>query len=114
MKMEYHLNSNGQGYLNGNVFTIMKERTQGQVTLKKSFTGTTFCASWIKESLSIEERFKQLAEHNNFGFLYNIQTLRSMTADNMKKHCMDLELLLQDGDSTDINRMDLFHEIRIR
>jgi hypothetical protein len=36
--------------------------------------------------LSIEQRFEQLAEHNDkFGFLYNIQTLRSMTADNLKK-----------------------------
>jgi hypothetical protein len=64
--------------------------------------------------LSIEERFEQLAEHNdNFGLLYNIQTLRSMTADNLKKHCMGLDLLLQDGDSRDINGMDLHHEIRI-
>jgi hypothetical protein len=64
--------------------------------------------------LSIEERFKQLAEHNdNFGFLYNIQILRSMTADNLKKHSMDLDLLLHDGDSRDINGMDLYHDIRI-
>jgi hypothetical protein len=36
-----------------------------------------------------------------------------VTADNLKKHCMDLDLLLQDGDSRDINGMDLHHEIRI-
>jgi hypothetical protein len=36
-----------------------------------------------------------------------------MTADNLKKHCMELDLLLQDGDSRDINGMYLYHEIRI-
>jgi hypothetical protein len=36
-----------------------------------------------------------------------------MTADNLKRHCMDLELLSQGGDNRDINGMDLYHEIRI-
>jgi hypothetical protein len=49
-----HLNSNGQEYLNGNVFTTMKERTQGRVTPKKNSIGTTFCASWIKESCQLK------------------------------------------------------------
>jgi hypothetical protein len=55
MRMEYHLNSNGREYLKGNVFTIMKETTQGQVTLKENFIGTTFCASWIKESCQLNK-----------------------------------------------------------
>jgi hypothetical protein len=39
MKMECHLNSNGQVYLNGSFFTIMKERrTQGRVTPKKNLS----------------------------------------------------------------------------
>jgi hypothetical protein len=62
MKLEYHLNSNGQGYLNGNVFTIMKERTQRRVTTNKNFIGTTFCASWIKESCQLQKESNYLSK----------------------------------------------------
>jgi hypothetical protein len=50
-----HLNSNGQGYLHGNICKIMKDRTQGRVTLKKNFIGTTFCASRITGSCQLKK-----------------------------------------------------------
>jgi hypothetical protein len=80
--------------------------------LKEKFYRNYFLCFLDQGMLCIEERIAQLAEHNNnFGFLYNIQTLRSMKADNLKKYCMDLDILLQDGDSRNINGMDLYHEI---
>lgn len=64
--------------------------------------------------ISIEERFKQLSHHfEHFGFLYNAQTLKLMSNEDLEKHCMDLDLLLRDGDSRDINGIDLYNEIKI-
>jgi hypothetical protein len=83
----------------------------GMSDVKEKFYRNYFLCILDQGILSVVER---LAEHNdNFGFLYNIQTLRSVNANNLKKHCMDLDLLLQDSDARDVNGMDLCHEIRI-
>lgn len=36
-----------------------------------------------------------------------------MSNEDLEKHCMDLDLLLRDGDSRDINGIDLYNEIKI-
>jgi hypothetical protein len=92
--MEYHLNSNGQGYPNG-----YEGEDSGTSDPEDKFYRNYFLCVLDQGILSVEQTFKQLAEHNNnFGFLCNIETLRSMTADNLKNHCMNLDLLLEDGD----------------
>jgi hypothetical protein len=65
----------------------------GTSDVEEKFYRNYFLCVLDQGILSIEGRFKQLAEHN-FRFLYNIQTLRSMKADKLKKHCMDLDPLL--------------------
>lgn len=45
--------------------------------------------------VSINERFQQLDHHsNNFGFLYDVHKLKSIDDVELRKHCMDLQILL--------------------
>ena len=48
----------------------------------------------------INTRFTALTEYyNNFGFLCDINNLKSLPNNELLKHCNDLGLVLQDGES---------------
>ena len=50
----------------------------------------------------INTRFTALTEYyNNFGFLCDINNLKSLPNNELLKHCNDLGLVLQDGESKD-------------
>jgi hypothetical protein len=49
----------------------------------------------------------------NFSFLYDVKKLKEMNKDNLKMQCVDLHIALSDGDSHDINGLDLFSELRV-
>ncbi|KAL4107587.1 hypothetical protein QTP88_017912 [Uroleucon formosanum] len=60
----------------------------------------------------ITERFEQLKEHNDiFLFLYEIKKIKIMTRDELIKYCADLQLVLTDGDSADINGIEMADEL---
>ncbi|XP_078514769.1 zinc finger MYM-type protein 1-like [Lissotriton helveticus] len=65
----------------------------------------------------IDRRFEQLKNHQKqFGFLYNISSLKDMKGGDLQKHCNDLHHLLSDSSadgaiSSDIDGIELFQEI---
>ncbi|KAL4149319.1 hypothetical protein QTP88_003289 [Uroleucon formosanum] len=62
---------------------------------------------------SVNDRFEQLKEHNNnFSFLYNLKKLKNLIHEELLNHCKDLQILLNDGDSTDINGIEIAHELK--
>ncbi|KAL4083964.1 hypothetical protein QTP88_029280 [Uroleucon formosanum] len=64
---------------------------------------------------SLEERFEQLHNHcDNFKFLYDISSLKSITKDNIVKNCMDLQLLLSENENvsnSDIDAIEMTDEL---
>ncbi|KAF0769725.1 Uncharacterized protein FWK35_00022169 [Aphis craccivora] len=64
---------------------------------------------------SLEERFDQLHNHcDNFKFLYDISSLKSITKDNIVKNCMDLQLLLSENENvsnSDIDAIEMTDEL---
>jgi hypothetical protein len=63
---------------------------------------------------SLQDRFIQLNNHwYNFGFLYDINILRSWEHEIILKHCKDLEILLSSNDTSDNNAIELFEEIKL-
>lgn len=63
---------------------------------------------------SIKKRFEQTLNFNEtFGFLYTIGKLRSVTEEDIRKHCKDLALQLQVGDENDVCPSGLFDELLV-
>jgi len=63
---------------------------------------------------SMDTRFKQLESYNDyFRFLFRIGKLTEMADTDILKHCMDLQNRLIDGDSKDIEAIDLHAELII-
>lgn len=67
--------------------------------------------------MSLKERFKQLTDFSeNFGFLFVVSNLKDISDNDLKKQCMDLQLLLSEQkdahDESDINGLDLFTELK--
>lgn len=64
--------------------------------------------------VSKNERFQQLNTFNDyFGFLYSIGSISKMDKDDLMKHCMDIQIFLEVGDTKDINGRELFDELVI-
>ncbi|XP_025409155.1 uncharacterized protein LOC112682688 [Sipha flava] len=62
----------------------------------------------------LQDRFIQLNNHSsNFGFLYDINILKSWEHETILKHCKDLEILLSSNETSDINIIELFEEIKL-
>ncbi|XP_022178815.1 zinc finger MYM-type protein 1-like [Myzus persicae] len=84
------------------------------VSNEQKFYQDYFLALVDQAIVSINQRFEQLSEHSeNFGFLYNIENLKLFEDETLRKHCMDLEILLKDGENCDINGIELFDELKI-
>lgn len=63
---------------------------------------------------SLQDRFIQLNNHcSNFGFLYDINILKSWENGTILKHCKDLGILLSSNDTSDIDFFELFEEIKL-
>ncbi|GFX53335.1 uncharacterized protein TNCV_363261 [Trichonephila clavipes] len=61
---------------------------------------------------ALESRLDLISTHSNyFQFLYNICDLKYTPQNDELKYCKDLETVLTDGNSPDINALDLAHEI---
>ncbi|GFS58363.1 uncharacterized protein TNCV_2475191 [Trichonephila clavipes] len=60
----------------------------------------------------LESRFDLISTHSHyFPFLYNICDLKYTHQNDELKYCKDLETVLTDGNSPDINALDLADEI---
>ncbi|XP_048510256.1 zinc finger MYM-type protein 1-like [Athalia rosae] len=61
---------------------------------------------------ALDARFEQLSHHSNYlQFLYDIYDSKTMSKETLLTHCKDLESILTDGDSVDINGVELTEEI---
>ncbi|CAI6371563.1 unnamed protein product [Macrosiphum euphorbiae] len=79
-----------------------------------SFKNEYFFPISDKGIVSINERFQQLDKFNDyFGFLYNIGSISKMNKDDLMKNCMDIQNLLEVGDTNDINGREMFDELVI-
>ena len=62
--------------------------------------------------IALELRFNQLNSHSNsFEFLYDVHKLEDVCKNELLAHCKDLENVLTDGDSSDLNALELADEI---
>ncbi|GFV81742.1 uncharacterized protein TNCV_1703971 [Trichonephila clavipes] len=60
----------------------------------------------------LESRFDLISTHSNyFQFLYNICDLKDTPQNDELKYCKNLETVLTDGNSSDINMLELADEI---
>ncbi|RXG53360.1 hypothetical protein Avbf_18030, partial [Armadillidium vulgare] len=63
---------------------------------------------------ALETRYNLLNTHSNyFSFLYNIFGLKDMPRNELLAHCKDLEVVLTDGNSSDLKALELADEISI-
>ncbi|XP_022174888.1 uncharacterized protein LOC111036913 [Myzus persicae] len=63
---------------------------------------------------SMETRFKQLESYkDDFSFLFRIGKLTNIANTDLLKHYMDLQNRLTDGESKDIDALDLYAELII-
>ncbi|KAK4876332.1 hypothetical protein RN001_012754 [Aquatica leii] len=63
---------------------------------------------------ALETRYNLLNTHSNyFSFLYNIFGLKDMRRNELLAYCKDLEVVLTDGNSSDLNALELADEISI-
>jgi len=62
----------------------------------------------------LRERFDLLYHHClNFGFLYNINLLKNWEHEKLLNHCKDLAILLSEKETSDIDAIELFEELKI-
>ncbi|KAL4153598.1 hypothetical protein QTP88_001431 [Uroleucon formosanum] len=70
------------------------------VSNEQKFYQDYFLAVVDQAIVSINQRFERLSQHSeNFGFLYNIENLKLFEDETLRKHCMDLEILLKDEEN---------------
>ena len=63
---------------------------------------------------SLKHRFEQLQKYENiFGFLFNLEKLKSLTNDSLKQYCLDLECFLKHENFSDIDGLNLFLELNV-
>ncbi|XP_060860667.1 uncharacterized protein LOC132938028 [Metopolophium dirhodum] len=62
----------------------------------------------------IKWRFKSLNEYfEYFGFIYDMNILRSISKEDLYKHCCDLGTVLQEGEKSDIQSFELYEELQL-
>ena len=63
---------------------------------------------------SIQIRFEQFQEYDkNFGFLFTFDKLKLLDENVLKTYCLNLENILKHEESSDIDGLDLFSELKI-
>ena len=63
---------------------------------------------------SLQSRFEQFQVYDNiFGFLFNIEKLKSLDDDTLKKYCLNLESILKHDSNSDIDGSDLFSKLKV-
>lgn len=61
-----------------------------------------------------ECRFESLNEYfKRFGFIYDMNYLKSLSKEDLQKHCNDLDTILREGENSDIQPFELFEELQL-
>jgi len=83
-------------------------------SLEESFRVDYFIYIVDQAIFSLQNRFEQFEAYENiFGFLFNGKKLRSLDDENLKKHCLNLELSLTHNSYFDIDGLNLFFELKV-
>ena len=81
---------------------------------EKTFRIDYFLFIIDKFILSIESRFEQLMAYKKvFDFLFDLNKLKSLCEDESKNYYLNLETFLCFNDHLDIDRLDLFFELKM-
>ncbi|GBO29126.1 hypothetical protein AVEN_7598-1 [Araneus ventricosus] len=74
-----------------------------------------FCYHLVDPAIiSLEQRFFQQQRHNSyFCFFYHIYELKDVSSYVTLANCKDLETILTDGESSEINSLELYDEITV-
>lgn len=63
---------------------------------------------------SLTKRFEQMARYDTmFGFLHNVEELKTIEKDKLQKKCKDLEVILSFEEQRDISGDELFTELKV-
>ena len=83
--------------------------------LLKCSTEITFFNTMIDAIIVDNEcRFKALNEYfERFGFIYDINYLKSIPKEDLLKHCNDLATILREGENSDIQPFELYEELQL-
>lgn len=83
-------------------------RNNGEETFKQEY----FIVILDQAIISMEERFIQYRWYEeNFGFLFNKNKLKETNYEDLMNHCKDLQHILSNDDSKDIEAVDLYTEL---
>jgi hypothetical protein len=87
---------------------------EGTLSPEQAFRTGYFLCIIDQAITSMNTRFEQLQQYDTlFGFLYNINTTRQLSDDDLLKCCMDLDLALRSESSRDLEGEDLCAEFKI-
>jgi len=63
--------------------------------------------------IALRNRFEQFKIYEDiFSFLFSIKKLKSLNSNNLKEYCLNLERSLKHNNHSDIERLDLFTELK--
>ena len=83
-------------------------------SLEESFRIDFFLYMVDRVVSSIQIRFEQFQEYDkNFGFLFTFDKLKFLDENILKTCCLNLENILKHEESSDIDGLDLFSELKI-
>ncbi|XP_020242687.1 zinc finger MYM-type protein 1-like [Asparagus officinalis] len=84
------------------------------MTTEESFRANYFIYIVDQALSSLKSRFEQFQQYDeSFGFLFNLERLKSADNDSLKCSCLNLEDLLKHDKKFDINGTELFSELQI-
>ncbi|XP_020240895.1 zinc finger MYM-type protein 1-like [Asparagus officinalis] len=84
------------------------------MTAEESFRVNYFIYIVDQALSSLKSRFEQFQQYDeSFGFLFNLERLKSADNDSLKCSCLNLEDLLKHDKNFDINGIELFSELQI-
>ncbi|XP_020263218.1 zinc finger MYM-type protein 1-like [Asparagus officinalis] len=84
------------------------------MTAEESFRVNYFIYIVDQALSSLKSRFEQFQQYDeSFGFLFNLERLKSADNDSLKCSCLNLEDLLKHDKNFDINGTELFSELQI-
>lgn len=109
-----NFNVETEGRLKKRKMFFDEDKDEEQATNPETKFKLNFFFVVLEKSISsVKERFRCFKEIvSPFEFLINLETIKSMTDEDLKMHCHKIDSVLTDGDSKDIDGDDLYFELK--